>query len=79
MPTYRDGAERPPFAVRQIPAGWSVAGWIDRLRYLARLCAEHDPDRAARLVDWADELEPYRLAAAGSAGPRSAPVESSGG
>ena len=38
-----------------VPFGWAVASWIDRLRFLARVCIH--PGRAAELCEWADGLE----------------------
>ena len=38
-----------------VPFGWSVVSWIDRLRYLARACVH--PQRAMELREWADGLE----------------------
>ena len=38
-----------------VPAGWTVASWVDRLRYMARVCMH--PKRAAELTEWADALE----------------------
>ena len=38
-----------------VPFGWAVASWIDRLRFLARVCIH--PCRAAELCEWADGLE----------------------
>ena len=38
-----------------VPFGWSVASWVDRLRYLARACIL--PQRAMELREWADGLQ----------------------
>ena len=38
-----------------VPFCWTVASWIDRLRYLAHVCIH--PRRAAELREWADGLE----------------------
>ena len=40
-----------------VPAGWTVASWRDRLRYLAGVCM--NPARAAELREWADALDSY--------------------
>lgn len=39
----------------EIPDGWAVRSWIDRLRYLAGVCM--NPTRADELAEWADGLE----------------------
>ena len=39
----------------RVPAGWSVASWAVRLRYMAGVCTS--PVRAAELREWAERLE----------------------
>jgi hypothetical protein len=39
----------------EVPAGWTRRSWIERLRFLARVCV--NPRRSAELTEWADGLE----------------------
>ena len=48
-----DAAESSP----DIPAGWTRASWIDRLRYMATACEPYVPERAAELRAWADRID----------------------
>ena len=47
---------RPDRTDKGIPAGWTRASWISRLRYVANRCEPLFPDAAAELRAEADRL-----------------------